>query len=203
MLTTTIGAYPKPEDVPLPDWFRTGGQNDPAKYSEVLANLSPDDEAVIDRAIQAVVRDQVSAGIDIPTDGEVRRENYIHYHCRHLAGFDFVQLRDKPIRDGAQVLTVPSVQGPVAAGAPFLPRDFKIAQAATDKPVKITVPGPMTISDTVVDEHYGDPRAFGRDLAVALNPGDQGPGGGRLPDHPARRTGLRASAGGRPGLRHR
>ncbi|MEM7221493.1 MAG: cobalamin-independent methionine synthase II family protein [Pseudomonadota bacterium] len=169
MLTTTIGAYPKPDNVPLPDWFRTGGQNEPAKYSAALANLTVEDEAAIDRAVARVVRDQVDAGIDIPTDGEVRRENYIHYHCRHLAGFDFEQLRDKPIRGGAQVLTVPSVQGPVAAGAPFLPRDWRIAQGATDKPVKITLPGPMTISDTVVDEHYGDPRALGRDLAVTLN----------------------------------
>ena len=64
---------------------------------------------------------------------------------------------------------VPSVQGPVRARDPFLVRDWQVAQEATDKPVKITLPGPMTISDTVADEHYGDPRRFGRDLALALN----------------------------------
>ena len=95
MLTTTIGAFPKPDAVPLPDWFRTGGQNDPAGHSAALAALSPADEALIDQAIKEVVCDQAAAGIDIPTDGEVRRENYIHYHCRHLEGFDFAALRDK------------------------------------------------------------------------------------------------------------
>ena len=46
-------------------------------------------EALFKKAAGEVIADQVAAGIDIPTDGEVRRENYIHYHCRHLEGIDF------------------------------------------------------------------------------------------------------------------
>ena len=71
MKTTTIGAYPKPKSVPLPDWFTSEDLSDPASYSEALAELTPADEALIDEAVRTVVRDQVEAGIDIPTDGEI------------------------------------------------------------------------------------------------------------------------------------
>lgn len=169
MLTTTIGAYPKPADVPLPDWFRNQGANDPAGYARVLEEIGEAGMAKVDEAIQRVVQEQVSCGIDIPTDGEVRRENYVHYHCRHLKGFDFEALEDREIRGGAMVLTMPTLTGPVEAGAPFLIHDWQVAQAATDKPVKITVPGPMTIADTVIDKHYQDPQTLGTALADALN----------------------------------
>ena len=57
----------------------------------------------------------------------------------------------------------------MTAQAPFLPFDYRRAQPCTDRPVKITMPGPMTISDTTVDRFHGDPRALGRDLADVLN----------------------------------
>ena len=99
----------------------------------------------------------------------LRRENYVHYHCRHIEGFDFGYLQDRVARAGTQVLTMPSVTGPLAATVPFLPHDWQVAQAATDKPVKMTVPGPLTISDTVADDYYNDRKAFGRALAEVLN----------------------------------
>jgi 5-methyltetrahydropteroyltriglutamate--homocysteine methyltransferase len=111
----------------------------------------------------------VAAGIDVPTDGEVRRENYIHYHCRHLDGIDFSNLTAKPLRAGAYVADLPTVTGPVRARDHFLARDFAAAQAVTDRPVKITVPGPMTIADTLADTHYRDQRRLGADLAAAVN----------------------------------
>ncbi len=169
MKTTTIGAYPKPDDLALPDWFNTKGSLNPADHTAALTDLGADAKAVLDQATARAVREQVEAGIDIPTDGELRRENYIHYHCRHLAGFDFEKLRVKETRGGAWRAILPTVVGPIRAGPAFLPEDWRAAQAATDRPVKITIPGPMTISDTVVDDHYDDPRAMGRDLGVALN----------------------------------
>jgi 5-methyltetrahydropteroyltriglutamate--homocysteine methyltransferase len=172
--TTTIGAYPKPEFLDVSDWFdmADGGPDgtDPtAKYLEQLAQLGEDAEQQFIRAAQAVIDDQVEAGIDIVTDGEVRRENYIHYHCRHIDGINFDYLTETAVRGGNYSAKLPTITGPVKATAPFLPHDWKAAQALTDRPVKITVPGPMTIGDTVADDFYDDPKKRGADLAVALN----------------------------------
>lgn len=172
LLTTTIGAYPKPAYVPTPDWFRQGGaglSNPTAAYQKYLNNLPDDIEEMLDRATQEVVKDQVNAGVDIPTDGEVRRENYIHYHCRHIDGIDFSNLTRKVSRQGAWAADLPTATGPLKARDRFLPRDYRIAQAATDRPVKITVPGPMTITDSIADAYYGDDKRLGAALAVALN----------------------------------
>jgi len=111
----------------------------------------------------------VAAGIDIPTDGEVRRENYIHYHCRHLNGIDFNNLTRKVLREGAYTAFLPTITGPVSARDHFLPDDWNVAQAATDRPVKVTLPGPMTIGDTVADSYYDDPKKRGAALAEAIN----------------------------------
>ncbi len=172
LTTTTIGAYPKPTYVAVPDWFNIPAGPDTAAptvgWAKAVAAMGEDAEANFARGVREVIDDQVAAGIDIPTDGEVRRENYIHYHCRHLAGIDFENLTEKSVR-GVYTAKLPTVTGPVSAGASFLPHDWRVAQACTDRPVKITLPGPMTITDTVADAHYGDPRRLGRDLAAALN----------------------------------
>ena len=120
-------------------------------------------------ATREVVREQDALGINVPTDGEIRRENYIHYHCRHLIGIDFATLTEKQMRGHYQTL-LPTITGPVqAARHPFLVRDWQIAQSAAKKPVKITLPGPLTIGDSVADDFYRDPRARGAALADALN----------------------------------
>jgi 5-methyltetrahydropteroyltriglutamate--homocysteine methyltransferase len=173
MLTTTIGAYPKPESVPIRDWFQHAEGTDTAEptagYAETVRQHGPRLEAILDRATVEVVGEQVELGIDIPTDGELRRENYIHYHCRHLVGIDFERLTEKEMR-GHYRARLPTITGPLqAARQPFLVRDLQIAQSATKKPVKITVPGPLTIGDSVADEFYRDPRLRGAALADALN----------------------------------
>jgi 5-methyltetrahydropteroyltriglutamate--homocysteine methyltransferase len=173
MLTTTIGAHPKPDEVPIQDWFRKEGGTDTAEptagYAETVRRYGARLEAILDRATVEVVREQVDLGIDIPTDGEVRRENYIHYHCRHLAGIDFEQLTEREMRGHYQA-RLPTITGPIQASRqPFLVRDWQVAQSATKKPVKITVPGPLTIGDSVADDFYRDPRIRGAALADALN----------------------------------
>jgi 5-methyltetrahydropteroyltriglutamate--homocysteine methyltransferase len=171
MLTTTIGAYPKPDAVPIKDWFGKDGGTDTAEptagYAETLAANAGTIEAVLDRATREVVGEQVELGIDIPTDGEIRRENFIHYHCRHLVGIDFAVLTEQ-IRGQREVL-LPTITGPIQAGPPFLVRDWQIAQSATRRPVKLTVPGPLTIGENLADDHYRDPRLRGAALADALN----------------------------------
>ena len=172
--TTTIGAYPKPDFLAVGDWFDGAGGGpdsaDPtARYADDVARLGEEAETMFARAAGAVIADQIEAGIDVLTDGEVRRENYIHYHCRHITGIDFDHLTETELREGAYTARLPTITGPVRAADPFLPHDWKVAQAFTGRPVKVTLPGPMTIGDTLADDHYADARARGADLAAALN----------------------------------
>ena len=173
LLTTCIGAFPKPDYVKLPDWFNIpAGPDtaDPTKlWLDAIRAMGPDSENIIARGVAQVISDQTKAGIDIPTDGEIIRENYIHYHCRHLNGFDFDNLTEKEVRGGTYSANLPSIVGPVSVRELFLSADWQRAQSTTDKPVKITLPGPMTVSDTNSDLFYNDPQKLGADIAEALN----------------------------------
>ena len=182
LLTTTIGAFPKPSCTPIGDWFpdpddtAAGAQGEGllkrwerAGYEQRLAQAGDRAEEAFVEAIEEVVRDQVDAGIDIPTDGEVRRENYIFYQCRNLNGIDFECLTEKVARDGAFTARVPTITGAVTPRELVLARDWRIAKRVTDRSVKITLPGPMTIADSMANAFYPDPRTLGRALAEALN----------------------------------
>jgi 5-methyltetrahydropteroyltriglutamate--homocysteine methyltransferase len=172
ILTTTIGAYPKPVYVPVPDWFQeedTVKINSVEAYNRFMQNRPENVEILLDQATREVVKEQVRLGINYPTDGEIRRENYIHYHCRQLEGINFERLTEKVMRSGAWVNAVPTITGRIRTKDPFLPRDWQIAQSVTDCPVTATIPGPLTISDSVVDAYYGDDKRLCRDLADALN----------------------------------
>ncbi len=175
LLTTTIGSYPKPDYVPVANWHsirqkRGAHPTHPTRaYDSFLADMPPDAEERLDRGTQEIVREQVEAGIDVPTDGEIRREHYIYYHCRHLYGFDFDGLTEKAMRGGSWTAHVPTVRGPIEAGPPFLPRDWQVAQAVTDRPIKITIPGPLTIIDSTADAYYGDEAALAAALGEAIN----------------------------------
>ena len=172
LLTTTIGAYPKPDYVPTPNSFRedgTGALQPTKAFSEFLKNIPPDIEHMLDRGTREVVREQVALGIDIPTDGEIRRENYIHYQCRSFDGIDFNTLTRKAARNGAWVAELPTIIGPIRADSPFLAYDYRAAQVAADGPVKMTLPGPLTITDSTADQFYNDDAKLGAELAAALN----------------------------------
>ena len=165
ILTTTIGTFPKPDYVPDRDWARSEFTTSPDAPHIGRREL----ETRFLLATKASVTAQTNAGIDIPTDGEMRREHYIFYHLRHLSGIDFGNLQSRSIRSGAWEREVPTIVDAVRPGGRFLPYDYQIAQSYSTQPVKITVPGPMTIADTVVDEHYGDQRSLNRALADVLN----------------------------------
>lgn len=172
ILTTTIGAWPKPAGIPIPDWFQgeSTTADNPTEALDACETCWSDETAeLLDKATKEVVALQAATGIDIPTDGELRRENYIHYHCRHLSGFDFKHLTEKSMRSGAWTVKVPTITGEIKPDRPFLVRDWEVAQSATDRPVKITLPGPMTIADSVADRFYRDDRKLGAVLAGALN----------------------------------
>jgi len=170
--TTTIGAYPKPEYVPIPDWFQEVSTvaKDPTKALDNCKECQGSQvEELLDRATREVVLEQVRLGIDVPGDGEVRRENYIHYHCRNMEGIDFIRLTRKAMRDGQWVVAVPTIMGPIKARPGFLVRDWQVAQAITEKPVKITIPGPLTIIDSTYNSFYEDERKLAADLATGIN----------------------------------
>jgi len=173
IITTCIGAFPKPDYVKIPDWFASHTNPEAGsaikQWADALANLGPDAEALLDRAIKEVITDQVDAGIDIPTDGEILRENYVHYHCRHLNGIDFSRLDHRIMRNGNYAADLPTITGPISARKPFLVQDWQRAQGHTTLPVKMTIPGPMTITDTTADVFYNEPKKLGAALAQALN----------------------------------
>lgn len=174
MLTTCIGAYPKPSFLKLPDWFNLPDgpdSADPTKSWEVAFLAMGDDaEQIVADASRQVVKDQVDAGIDIPTDGEVKRENYIHYHCRHLDGIDFARLSTRELRGGTYSAALPTITKRIRVrDTGFLVKDWQLAQSFTSRPVKITMPGPMTVTDTNANDFYDSERELGADIADALN----------------------------------
>ena len=172
--TTCIGAYTKPDYINKANWREGGAKSDENPRSRAIAYSfshpnSLTDE-LFDRATREAIEDQVACGIDIPTDGEQRRENFIHHHCRHLEGIDFDNLTRRVHRNGAVVADLPTISGKIVPnGDHFLNRDFEIAQKHTDRPVKITVPGPITILDTTADAFYKNDRQLAFDLADSLN----------------------------------
>lgn len=174
--TTCIGAYPKPDYIPLQDWFQLEGglSHSSGEVTRLASQLQERDgdelEQLYQRATAEAVADQIACGIDIPTDGEQRRENYIHYHCRHLNGFDFSHLTARTLRDGAYTAELPTIRGKIEPRAEhFLDRDFQSAQKCSDRPIKITLPGPITIIDTSANEYYESTQELAYDLAAALN----------------------------------
>ena len=173
ILTTTIGSYPKPKYLKIPDWFQ-GEKGTDAEYPtkgwlDAIKLIGDDKENLIERAISEVINDQILSGIDIVTDGEVRRENYIHYHCRHIEGIDFQNLTKKTARTGNFDCYVPTIKSKVLFIEPFLNKEFKINQKNSLKPIKITIPGPLTVSDTIVDDFYFNDKNLGIDLSEAIN----------------------------------
>ena len=166
--TTTIGSYPKPDYLRIPAFVPK--HPDPTRrYTAYLASLNDEDHALLHRATQENVQHQVDAGIDIPTDGETPRSHYVHYHLRHLGGVDFDNLSEKVSRGGAWRAQFPTIVSAIESGPTFLANDWRCAQACTHRPVKMTLPGPMTIIDSTVDRFYHDDRVLAGALADVLN----------------------------------
>ena len=173
MITTVIGAYPKPNYLKITDWFNASGGTDTANptklYEDEIRKMGSKAEVIFKKASAEVIKDQLNCGIDIITDGEIRRENYIHYHCRHLNGVDFNTLTEKVARTGNYKCWLPTVTNKITATDPFLVDEWKNNQSLSDKPIKITIPGPMTITDTIANTYYKSDEEMGHDLANAIN----------------------------------
>jgi 5-methyltetrahydropteroyltriglutamate--homocysteine methyltransferase len=177
LTTTTIGSFPKPKYLPIRDWFDSAktskGMNDPQttkEYSKSFGNFTNNDETLFIQAAREIIDIQIRSGIDIPTDGEVRRENYIHYHCRYIKGFDFENLEHQVLRDGAYETDLPAIRGIVRhGGKPYAAKDFTASQNVSPSPLKFTLPGPLTIMDTNANCFYSDRAKLNRDIADTIN----------------------------------
>src|SRR5262249_23700892 len=108
-----------------------------------------------DDAMRVAILEQEEAGLDVVTDGEVRRRHYIWGFLDGLTGIDTNNLASKQTRGGRYSADVARIVSAVERRTPVLLADCEKARAATARRLKITMPGPMTIVDTVIDEHYG------------------------------------------------
>lgn len=152
MLSTTIAG-----SLPRPAWLATAGQQTSVEWRLQGGELGE----AMDDAVVLALRAQEDAGIDIVTDGEQRRRNYIWGFIEGLTGVDTEKLGTKLARGGRYGASraVARITGELTRPAPVLVEALAFARAHTDRLLKVTLPGPMTIVDTVLDEHYGDGEA--------------------------------------------
>jgi len=167
-VTTVVGSMPKPawlmEQLPLnAEGKQVHGKGADWLFSGDLLESARDD------ATRLTVHDQVRAGIDVVSDGELRRSSYITYITSRLDGFDYETLAKKWTRNKRRLAEVGRCIGPVRRSGSILKKDAAFMLAETDLPVKITMPGPMTVVDSTADEHYGDEATMAMEVAAALN----------------------------------
>ena len=168
--TTVIGSFPKPSYLKIPDWFAESSIGNPSKlYNAFIENVDMEEfEDTLETALKDVIEEQINLGIDVITDGEISRENYIYSFCRHLEGIDFEQFHLKKMRNNAIEVECPTIVGPIRWITPHLHEEWKRAQKYSSKPVKTTIPGPMTIADTLVNRYYTTEKTLLRDLSRAI-----------------------------------
>ncbi len=165
--TALVGSYPQP------GWLvdrevLLGSKPPRVRMEQVWRFAGPLRQESQDDAVRLALRDFEAAGIDIVTDGEIRRESYFNHFANALDGIDidtpgFVQSR------AGTPSPVPRVVGPVRRVRPVELDAARFLRAGTDRQVKVTVPGPFTMTQLAVDEHYGDPEALAMDYAAAVN----------------------------------
>jgi 5-methyltetrahydropteroyltriglutamate--homocysteine methyltransferase len=166
--TTLVGSYPQPDW--LIDRKRLAEIVPPrAKARDLWRVEGPLLEQAQDDATILAVRDQERAGIDVVTDGEMRRESYSNRFATALDGMDSDHPAEVPSRTPGRVQIVPRVVGPLRRSAPVQVRDVAFLRAQTDRPIRITIPGPFTMTQQLFDEHYHDEPALAMDCAAAIN----------------------------------
>jgi 5-methyltetrahydropteroyltriglutamate--homocysteine methyltransferase len=159
MLQTTIaGSLPKPAWLAEPEklwaaWRQEGDELVRAKQDAALVWL----------------KEQEAAGIDVVSDGEQFRVHFVHGFLETIEGIDWAQKTRMGIRDNRYVVDVPTVTGPVKRSRPVHQDEVGFMRAHTEHALKVTLPGPMTICDTIADAHYGRRADMALAFAALLN----------------------------------
>src|SRR6516165_139011 len=165
--TTLVGSYPQPDW--LIDRALLAKQMPPRVRAQQLWRVPSEWlEQAQDDATLLAIRDQERAGIDILTDGEMRRESYSNRFATALDGVDLDNPGSIISRSGHPIL-VPRVVGPIKRKHAVQVRDLQFLRANTDRQVKITVPGPFTMSQLVQNDYYKDELQMALDYAAAVN----------------------------------
>src|SRR5215510_4563006 len=165
--TTLVGSYPQPDW--LIDRHRLAGRFPPrVRARELWRVAEPWLAEAQNDATALAIRAQETAGLDIVTDGEIRRESYSNRFATALEGIDLDNPGTALDRSG-HPNPVPRVVGPIRRRNPVQVRDVEYLRSHTTKPIKITVPGPFTMSQQAQDDYYGDEVALAMDYAAAVN----------------------------------
>jgi 5-methyltetrahydropteroyltriglutamate--homocysteine methyltransferase len=162
-----VGSYPQPDW--LIDRHKLSHQMPPRVRAQSLWEVEPAWlEQAQDDATLLAIRDQERAGLDILTDGEMRRESYSNRFATALDGIDLDNPGEIVSRSGRSI-SVPRVVGRIRRKHPVQVRDIQFLRANTERKIKITVPGPFTMSQQAQNEFYGSVEEMALDYAAAVN----------------------------------
>jgi 5-methyltetrahydropteroyltriglutamate--homocysteine methyltransferase len=165
--TTVVGSYPQPDW--LVDRSVLGNRLPPrTRAAEIWRPLPEFLEQAQDDATVVAIRDMERAGIDVITDGEIRRESYSNRFATSLQGMDLDNPGTALDRTG-HPNPVPRVVGPIRRTRAVEVRDVEFLRANTDHGIKATLPGPFTMSQQAQDDYYHDEEALAMGLAAAVN----------------------------------
>jgi 5-methyltetrahydropteroyltriglutamate--homocysteine methyltransferase len=167
LLTSVVGSYPQPDW--LVDRNLLGSRLPPRTRALEIWRVAPDFlEQAQDDATVLAIRDLERAGIDIITDGEIRRESYSNRFATALHGMDLENPGTALDRTG-HPNPVPRVVGPLRRTRAVEVRDVEFLRATTTRTIKATLPGPFTMSQQAQDDYYHDEEALAMALAEAVN----------------------------------
>ncbi|MBI4273347.1 MAG: methionine synthase [Rhizobiales bacterium] len=156
--TTVAGSLPKPSWLADPEklwapWRLSGAELEAGKRDATLL----------------AIKLQEDAGIDIVSDGEQARQHFVHGFLERVDGIDFAHKVEMGIRDNRYKAMVPTVTSELRLKGRVHDMEAKVARAHTNRKLKFTLPGPMTIVDTIADRHYGDRTKMAFAFADLLN----------------------------------
>lgn len=156
--TTVAGSLPKPAWLAEPEklWAPWRLEGDELERGKRDASL-------------VWIKTQEAAGIDVVSGGEQFRVHFVHGFLEHIDGIDWDQKTKMGIRDNRYVVDVPTVTGPVSRKASAHRDEVEFLRQYTDRKLKFTLPGPMTICDTIADAHYGKRADMAMAFAALLN----------------------------------
>jgi 5-methyltetrahydropteroyltriglutamate--homocysteine methyltransferase len=166
LLTTVVGSYPQPDWLVDRALLSKGVPR--VRQREIWRVAEPWLEQAQDDATILAIRDMERAGVDIVSDGEIRRESYSNRFATALDGVD-VETPGVIRNRVGQETVVPRVVGRVRRMRPVELRDMQFLRRHTDRPAKITLPGPFTMAQQARNEFYEDMEALAMDLAAAVN----------------------------------